>query len=1624
MRLAVAFCAAVCGAMSLCAGGPTGRTGQVRAFPETRVAYGAEPRGGFSFRAVSLAEDAFLASGEIPSDVDFAKMAGDAAFAYDERNLYVALTTRGVDVTGDVILCADGKIVRAPIGGVHGLRIAVPWSRLGADGVPTGDVYCALDLAWRGLTREKLLSLSQPIRRMALHTSFPTLTATPEFRLSAHLPRPQQWGRVFFNTGPEVRKAVKTAEIVDLSALDAAAMTPAVDGDLADWPKDAFATGSLLGEFLKGRYAVRLATAFDDANLYVAAYFVHPDGRPVNTEPAETGAGYGAGDALQLRISPDGKDQRSFCAWLSPSGPALTRDTKNPRERNVLAQGGRLAFGTWKGGYTMELAIPWRTVGARPKAEPWAMTFQPWWNTASDRFTFLTPLAFDRPPAKSVTCTAPKAGVMSLGVYDREGRLVRTLLKAENRAAELCEPWDLKDQFGAFVAPGDYALRGLVTDGVTCDYCHTLGNPGVPAWPTPDGRGDWLSDEAPPQAVATDGETVFVAAPGSEKGFAVMAIDGSSGRRLWGVGEEFYPRCVSLSYLDGVVYALYSGPVKDNPAPRGRAVVIAYDAKTGRHVGFSEKNARTELGERWTYREEYRHLWELIAAKDFAPENYIGQPRYWSSDVGETDNAIGFAALPGVFAVSKFYDDRVEFYDAATLEKTGEVAVAKPAGLCRLDEKTVLAISGRTLVTIDVQSRRLSPLAAQLESRLAAPVAVAVDSAGVIYVSDWRDQMQVKKFAADGRFLGAVGKAGGRPWVGRFEHDGLLLPHGLAVTRDGRLFVAEADMTPKRLSCWDAKTGRFLRHWLGPTPYGGMSNFWIDPKDPGFYHTCGCKFRYDPKTGGGDIVATEFRRLSADQPFMPNGASCMGTGVKVVRNAYGEFLCFGSRNLSVWMKRRGDVYVPCAALGGLHSMVTDDGTGATTWDSDIGKHLYRNRRPECFRGHAGKRGGKGGDNFSWSDANGDGLVQPEEMRWHETLGRGGTYAPGVQYEFYNGWGAQFAADGTAHFASFAKDFDLVMKVKPRGWTANGPVYDINDATPIHKEPLVKAGSGAYSGVYTTDAGDVYAMGCVGQGSKMTTRVAITAYDAAGRLRWELASSETSEKHDFAASSVNGEWQVPGLGRVLCTWNWWWNYRPYFFTEDGLLVGTFGEETSLGPAALWSESGTYYFQDSDGTPFLVNGANQSHHVFEVKGLANAKRFAGTVSVSAAELAKTKAAAALPVRRALPQPVIALDGSPVHVDGGKGRAFTISTTLDAAAGLLRLVADVEDPTPMLQKGTDYRTLFITGDCVDFMFAADPSAPADRRKPAFGDRRLLFSELAGRPVAVLYEPVTRPRADRPERLMAAEIDRITRLDDAQVEIVRRADGYTLTAAVPLASLGFPLAAADAPLASLKGDVGVVFSGAIGGRELRLYRYNKQTTMTADLTTEATLQPSEWGTMLVPLGTNLIADPSFERGDAWEMRLVPDGDRAEYSDIAHTGRKSLYIETKSHVSVGQTIALPADAGGKRARLRLFMRSEGLKPEDRQAKDRPGAWAAVWVFVRDSDGKVLKTVWAYNKTRDTWDWAPAERKEDDPGPRALIDIDLPAGAASIRLDFKVTTRGLDRSARVWFDSAELSVTE
>ncbi len=93
------------------------------------------------------------------------------------------------------------------------------------------------------------------------------------------------------------------------------------------------------------------------------------------------------------------------------------------------------------------------------------------------------------------------------------------------------------------------------------------------------------------------------------------------------------------------------------------------------------------------------------------------------------------------------------------------------------------------------------------------PTDVAVLPDGSFYVSDGYANTRVAKFSHDGRFIREWGVKGAGP--GEFD-----LPHGVAIDRNGRVYVA--DRSNARVQVFDS-AGRFLAQWKEPAlgrPYG------------------------------------------------------------------------------------------------------------------------------------------------------------------------------------------------------------------------------------------------------------------------------------------------------------------------------------------------------------------------------------------------------------------------------------------------------------------------------------------------------------------------------------------------------------------------------------------------------------------------------------------------------------------------------------------------------------------------------------------------------------------------------------------------------------------------------------
>ncbi len=119
--------------------------------------------------------------------------------------------------------------------------------------------------------------------------------------------------------------------------------------------------------------------------------------------------------------------------------------------------------------------------------------------------------------------------------------------------------------------------------------------------------------------------------------------------------------------------------------------------------------------------------------------------------------------------------------------------------------------------------------------------------------------------------------------MGQWQPDGLRFISGLAVDSEGKLWVAENDDFPKRVSVWDVKTGRFVREFFGATHYGAAGGA-IDPRDPNVMVGSGCEWRLDPRTGRAGCLAVMTRDGMANSLF---GEGSNGRQYLVVANGSG-----------------------------------------------------------------------------------------------------------------------------------------------------------------------------------------------------------------------------------------------------------------------------------------------------------------------------------------------------------------------------------------------------------------------------------------------------------------------------------------------------------------------------------------------------------------------------------------------------------------------------------------------------------------------------------------------------------------------------------------------------------------
>jgi hypothetical protein len=1001
------------------------------------------------------------------------------------------------------------------------------------------------------------------------------------------------------------------------------------------------------------------------------------------------------------------------------------------------------------------------------------------------------------------TYTLPKETTASVSLYNAKGDLVRNIVAAQSRPmGQVLESWDGLDSAGRVLPPGEYTYKGLYHDPLKLKYLMGVSNSGSPSYNTPDGKGAWGGDWGCPTDVCFTGDRAALLWDGSEAGMGLIGVN-AAGAKQWG-----YRIGGSYVATDGAWVFVYLNMDKQ---------IRAFTMMDGKQTNFLR-------GELWM---EHNATMETPGKKGAD-----------GKDIPPTVTLVtactGMAYLNGKLYVANAAANEVVEYDAKQGKLLRRMAVPAVTGLAA-GKDGLLAISQDTVCTLNPATGVLTLFA---KEHLDHPQAVTMAADGTVCVSNAGKLHTVSVFGANGAFLRAIGKAGGRAMTGpmlqggnvspsragKWDPDTLLNPRGLAIDGKGRLWVMEHDFSPKRISIWDLATGKLVDEKFGPCYVSTPAC--MDPNDPTRVYTQNVEWEVDLDKGTWKPAAVMFEAKPDSPYFWPhmvnnmvftakNGKQYMHVGGHYGGGVNGHFL---------WM-RQGDHFVPVSGFIRPDATLSWR-TKATTWQE-------LTKVPNLF----------------WEDRNGDGMIQQDETRvtqfrcggMHSTVDADlNFYATGMYNELY--WqrlpvktiqanGAPLYADEKLFTVNYAKDHSLYT-------------YDLT-VNPADGSVLAYMGAD----IKHLDRTEVWP---------------IQYWSKDGQMQWRYRVG--CRWHDMYEFPIPKAGELFGCTRNLGITDGITGYSCYFgqcqlLTTDGVPIGTImkdGRSGETGPDQIQCEWFTGQLLKLKDGRWLLLGGDQDGRVLQVTGLDTIQRFNGKLTISEADT--TAAAAALTAwtqQKAKSQSLVLarstekpdwmnLRGVSINVDAK--RSVTVKASYTATDLIVRY--EVNSPSQLVNSNPELQQIFKGGNLLDIQLAANPAADAKRDKPAPGDLRVLVTRRDGKPFAVVYRPKVAGFAGDPIVFTSPtgkeSFDAIELWPDVKLDYEKLDGGFTAVVYLPLAKLGLT----PKPGTTLRMDVGYIFGNETGNAtSVRAYWSNHgfSAGVTQDIPNESRLEPHLWGNATV---------------------------------------------------------------------------------------------------------------------------------------------------------------------------------
>lgn len=1068
---------------------------------------------------------------------------------------------------------------------------------------------------------------------------------------------------------------------------------------------------------------------------------------------------------------------------------------------------------------------------------------------------------------KEIAFQMPFDGQVSMNIVDEHGKVVRQMLGAAPMyAGRQTVKWDglgtpLHRAPGDVLPAGKYRWRAIAHPGISMKLRGWASNSGNPPWDA--GKtANWGGDHGVPYAVAVSDAGVYLGWTGAEAGKALVATD-FAGKVRWrhirggmgGAGSvavlngivyvvdhenviyrldektgepSFWPglqtneltiqslggtaaklptRVIDLSASNGKLYLAMSSPplleadVKDAAALSKRVlaneqgIADAMDAKLK-----SRRETLAKAGKSDTPLTVGESLATLNRHLNRGPSETLTQRR---------DGLV--KSMPEALSIDR-PTSAVAIVDATSGKLDKVIPIGSITAIAADGSANALVITedGTRVASFDLRTGNATPLV----QGLVEATRLTTDASANVYVSVQGSANEVRVYDRAGKPLRTIGKPGGRAPTGVWDAPALYAPAGVAIDREGRLWVAEAHNHPKRYAVFNASDGSFVKDFHGPSHYGS-SGATIYPRDPNVMVGEGCEWRIDPATGQASITGVFKRGIAS----------------------YARFARAGDRDYLVLVNARGSEIEFLQRLG----------------EGD-----YR------------LRGRIAGTTF-WADANDDQTVQPQEVQeapYRISFAGYLGWSAGI--------GEDLTLFGTPQRTQVkrgerAPDVPDAVLLRVSGFTACGaPRYNPGEPQLLPSTPaavpsrdnaiVLTSGSDKnpyWRGIDVATGKERFAYANLWHGVHGSHRAPAPE---PGLLRGTFgavgsATLPSPVGRIWAINSNVGEWHVLTEEGF---------YLTRLFQGDPTAIrwpkaATVGVSLDEVPAGAGAEDfGGSLIQGDDGKVYLQAGKVALWNI-EVTGFENVRSLGGAeIVLSEEDVEKARRAHQALLQDSAGGGTIVIREQTAGFTGDLDKdfagqqivAFSKSPKTQVRAALAydaqHLYAGwhVKDDSPWVNGADAPEYLYARGDTVDLQLGTAPDAER-RKEPVAGDLRLSIGNFSGKPTAVLYRPVATkekaPKVFSSGVVAEYRVELVKVLTDVEIKLTRRNSDYVVEAKIPLATLELPAALRGVTLAV---DLGATHGDGTGtDTALRTYWSDQQTGLVSDEVFELKPQPANWG-------------------------------------------------------------------------------------------------------------------------------------------------------------------------------------